>query len=113
MSNLCWLTDAQMERLRQFSMPVGMPRARAASHGQPMPVPHARGDDQRPVLARVFSTVSCSREAVQLERNRPKVRLIDGEQFVEMMLQSYTRLAPRYRSLIPFKQIYVHDLPKQ
>ena len=56
---------------------------------------------------------SFSREAVQLERNRPKLRLIDGEQFVDMVLQHYTRLAPRFRSLIPLKQIYVPDLPKQ
>ncbi|WP_333815804.1 restriction endonuclease [Tabrizicola sp.] len=53
---------------------------------------------------------SYSRSAVELERNRAKLRLIDGEQFVEMVLSNYGKLAPRYRSLIPLKQIYVPDL---
>jgi restriction system protein len=55
---------------------------------------------------------SFSRGAIELERNRPKLRLINGEQFVELVLQHYGKLAPRYRSLIPLKQIYVPDLPK-
>ena len=55
---------------------------------------------------------SYSRTASDLERNRPKLRLIDGEQFVEIALTNYARLSPRYRSLIPLKQIYVPDLPK-
>lgn len=55
---------------------------------------------------------SYSRAAVELDRNRPKLRLIDGEQLVEMVLANYAKLSPRYRSLIPLKQIYVSDLPK-
>lgn len=55
---------------------------------------------------------SYSRSAVELERNRPKLRLINGEGFVELVLQHYAKLAPRYRSLIPLKLIYVPDLPK-
>ena len=47
---------------------------------------------------------------MQLERNRPKLRLIDGEQFVELLLENYGRLSPRYRSMIPLKQIYIPDL---
>ena len=54
---------------------------------------------------------SYSRSAVELERNRAKLRLVDGEEFVEMVLQNYPKLSPRYRSLIPLKQIYVPDLP--
>ncbi len=53
---------------------------------------------------------SYSRSAVELERNRAKLRLVDGEEFVEMVLQNYPKLSPRYRSLIPLKQIYVPDL---
>jgi restriction system protein len=55
---------------------------------------------------------SFSRGAVELERNRAKLRLIDGEQFVELILANYPRLSARYRSLMPLKQIYVPDLPK-
>ncbi|NBB81055.1 MAG: restriction endonuclease [Verrucomicrobia bacterium] len=53
---------------------------------------------------------SYARGAIELERNRAKLRLIDGEQFVEMLLENYDKLSPRYRSLIPLKQIYVPDL---
>jgi len=53
---------------------------------------------------------SYSRGAIELERNKAKLRLIDGEQFVEMLLDNYGKLSPRYRSLIPLKQIYVPDL---
>lgn len=53
-----------------------------------------------------------SRAAHELERNRAKLRLIDGEQFVEMVLEHYASLSPRYRSLVPLKQIYVPDLGK-
>lgn len=55
---------------------------------------------------------SYSRSAVELERNRAKLRLIDGEQFVEMVMQHYPKMSPRFRGLIPLKQIYVPDLPK-
>lgn len=55
---------------------------------------------------------SYTSEAVQLERNRPKLRLIDGEGFVDMVLEHYGNLSPRYRSLLPLKQIYVPDLRK-
>lgn len=53
---------------------------------------------------------SFSRESGALERNRAKLRLINGEQLVEMILDQYDKLAPRFRSLIPLKQIYVPDL---
>lgn len=53
---------------------------------------------------------SYSREARLLERSRAKLRLIDGEELVELILENYERLAPRYRSLIPLKMIHVPDL---
>ena len=55
---------------------------------------------------------SFARGAVELERNRAKLRLIDGEQFVELIYEHYAQLAPRYRSMIPLKQIFVPDLPQ-
>lgn len=53
---------------------------------------------------------SYSKPARVLERNRSKLRLIDGEQLVEIVLEHYQRLSPRFRTLIPLKQIYVPDL---
>lgn len=53
---------------------------------------------------------SYARGAVELERNRAKLRLINGEQFVELILEYYGSLSPRYRAMIPLKQIFVPDL---
>lgn len=53
---------------------------------------------------------SYSRGAVELERNRSKLRLINGDQLVELVLEHYPKLSPRYRSIIPLKQIFVPDL---
>lgn len=53
---------------------------------------------------------SFARGAVELERNRAKLRLINGKQFVDLIFEHYAELAPRYRSMIPLKQIFVPDL---
>ena len=53
---------------------------------------------------------SYSRPAQLLERNRSKLRLIDGEQFVELILENYSKMSARYRTLIPLRQIYVPDI---
>nr|WP_319484762.1 restriction endonuclease [uncultured Cohaesibacter sp.] len=53
---------------------------------------------------------SYARGAVELERNRAKLRLINGEQLVELIFEHYAKLAPRYRAIIPLKQIFVPDL---
>jgi restriction system protein len=53
---------------------------------------------------------SYSRAARLLERNRPRLRLIDGEQFVKLVLENYDRLSARYRTLMPLKRIHVPDL---
>ena len=55
---------------------------------------------------------SFARGAVELERNRAKLRLKNGEQFVEFIFEHWAQLAPRYRSMIPLKQIFVSDLPQ-
>ena len=57
-----------------------------------------------------ISLGSFSRQSIDLERNRPKLRLIDGDQLVELVLENYARLATRYQTMIPLKQIYVPDL---
>ncbi|WP_417255071.1 restriction endonuclease [Celeribacter sp.] len=53
---------------------------------------------------------SYARGAVELERNRAKLRLINGEQLVDMIFEHYAQLSPRYRSMIPLKRIFVPDL---
>lgn len=53
---------------------------------------------------------SYSKPAHDLERNRPKLRPIDGEQFVNLVLEHYDRLSARYRTLIPLRRIFVPDV---
>lgn len=55
---------------------------------------------------------SFARGAIELERNRAKLRLINGDQLVELIFEHYAKLSPRYRALIPLKQIFVSDLQK-
>lgn len=53
---------------------------------------------------------SYSKPARVLERNRSKLRLIDGKELVDIVLENYEKLSPKYRTLLPMKQIYVPDL---
>ena len=53
---------------------------------------------------------SYSRPTRLLERNKAKLRLIDGDELVNLVLEHYARLSPKYRVLLPLKQIYVADL---
>lgn len=53
---------------------------------------------------------SYSKPARATERNKSKLRLIDGEQLVDIILENYHKLAPRYRTLLPLRQIYVADV---
>jgi restriction system protein len=50
------------------------------------------------------------RKVRQSERNLSKLRLIDGEQLFDLIVKHYADLSPRYRTLIPLRQIYVPDI---
>jgi len=50
------------------------------------------------------------RGAIELERNRAKLRLINGEQLVDLIFEHYANLSPKYRAMLPLKQIFVPDL---
>lgn len=52
---------------------------------------------------------SYSRQARVRERNTPRLRLLDGEELVQLILEHYAELSPRYRTMIPLRQIYVPD----
>jgi restriction system protein len=38
------------------------------------------------------------------------LRLIESDSFVELLVDNYAKLSPRYRSIVPLRQIYVPDL---
>ncbi|WBY17531.1 restriction endonuclease [Erythrobacteraceae bacterium WH01K] len=59
----------------------------------------------------LFVTLSSySRPARLRERTAPRLRLLDGEDFVELLQEHYPKLSPRYRTMIPLRQIYIPDL---
>ncbi|MBX7492034.1 restriction endonuclease [Qipengyuania sp. 1NDW9] len=53
---------------------------------------------------------SYTRQARSRERNTPRLRLLDGEDLVELILEHYPQMSPRYRTMLPLKQIYVPDI---
>lgn len=53
---------------------------------------------------------SFSRNARLLERNREKLRLIDGDELVDLVLANYVKFSPKYQILLPLTQIYVANL---
>ncbi|AEG43161.1 restriction endonuclease [Isoptericola variabilis] len=50
---------------------------------------------------------SYSREAISIERQRPGLRLVSGEDVVSLVLENYTKLAERWRSRIPLTPVLV------
>jgi len=53
---------------------------------------------------------SYSRPARMLERNKAKLRLIEGSELAELVVEHYSKMSPRYRTFWPLKQIHVADL---
>lgn len=53
---------------------------------------------------------SYTKAARALERNKSKLRLIDGEELAKLVMAHYDKLSPKYRTLLPLKQIQVPDL---
>ena len=45
--------------------------------------------------------------AKDFERNNPNLRLIDGEELVDMVLTHYEQFDPKYKSILPLKKIYI------
>lgn len=51
-----------------------------------------------------------SNNSIRIERENPKIRLIDHKEFVELIFDYYDHLSPLYRNLFPLKKIYVPDI---
>lgn len=49
-------------------------------------------------------------KARETERSRANLRLIDGGELVELILEHYDRFGSRYKNLLPLRRIYVPDL---
>lgn len=53
---------------------------------------------------------SYSTAARHTERNRSKIRLIDGITLVSLILEHYENLDPKYRIILPLKRVYLPNL---
>jgi restriction system protein len=51
-----------------------------------------------------------SSQAENFARNKPNLRLIAGDELVDLILQHYEKFDSRYKGVLPLKRIYVPDL---
>jgi len=52
-------------------------------------------------------------QAKSFARNKSNLRLIDGEEFVELILRHYEKFDSKYKALLPLRQIYIPELPAE
>ena len=50
-----------------------------------------------------------SKDAMQLERNRQDLRLIDGNELVSLVLEYYDRFSPEWKRFLPLRRVYLVD----
>lgn len=63
---------------------------------------------QGPGELAIFATLgSYSRDAIAIERQRPGIRLLSGEDIVTLVLDHYTKLPERWRAVIPLTPVLV------
>jgi restriction system protein len=48
-----------------------------------------------------------SPQALSFAKVKPNLRLIDGSEFVELVLEHYDDLDPRYKTMIPLKRVFI------
>jgi restriction system protein len=56
---------------------------------------------------------SFSRQATDFVKTRPNLRLIDGDELIHFILIHYEQLDPKYKRLLPLKNVYVPDLVRE
>jgi restriction system protein len=50
-----------------------------------------------------------SKDAQHLERTRQDLRLINGNELVDLIWENYEKFSPRYKQLLPMRSVYVVD----
>ena len=82
---------------------------------------HTSAQQSRPDIQRLSGTLahgelalfvclgSFSKDALGYERERQNLRLLTGAEVVELTLENYDNLAPRWKTRIPLRQVYVVD----
>jgi restriction system protein len=52
---------------------------------------------------------SFTKQANNFAGSKSNLRLIDGEQLVDLVLQHYEEFASRYKGLLPLKRVYIPE----
>lgn len=50
-----------------------------------------------------------SKQARDFAKSKPNLRLIDGDELVDLLLEHYGELAPQYKRILPLRQVYIPD----
>jgi restriction system protein len=48
-------------------------------------------------------------DAIAQERNNPRLRLLTGDELIDLILQHYDELPRRWRDVIPLRRVFVVD----
>jgi restriction system protein len=51
--------------------------------------------------------------ATSYASGRPNLRLIDGNQLVDLLLQHYDDFDPKYKAIIPLRRVFIPELPTE
>ncbi len=82
----------------------------------------AEGSIGDPVVSQLYGKVAANEygllvalgtftaQARNFEKSKSNLRLIDGEQLVELILQHYEAFDSRYKGLLPLKRVYVPEM---
>ena len=60
-------------------------------------------------FALVVTLGTSSKQALDFAKSRNDLRLIDGAELVTLVLKHYGQLDPRYKALLPLKQVYIPE----
>jgi restriction system protein len=52
-----------------------------------------------------------SSDAVNMGKDRPQLRLIDGDELVDLIFEHYERLDEEWRGRLPMRRVFVPDRP--
>lgn len=56
----------------------------------------------------LFITLSnFSKQAKQFAKSKPNLRIIDGDELIQLILKNYEKLDSKYKAIIPLKNIYI------
>ena len=57
----------------------------------------------------IVSLGGFTKQALTFARNKSNLRLIDGEELVELVFKYYEELDARYKGILPLKKVYVPE----